>query len=161
MSRKFMILMLVVFGGLLYITSYALRKHTEPPAPPTADQLAKQKEAQEDEMRVRKEAEKARYLQMEQRNKAAGKTTSKGAPPPPGVMNLPVPPTAEPKRGRGPSDTDIRADWYKDRKPGVKGVEEEIALRQKNARPAPTPTMAPPQGSVMPPAHGPGDGHGH
>ena len=53
MSRKFMVLMLIVFGGLLYLTSYALNKQTEPPPPPSTEQMANIKRAQESEARER------------------------------------------------------------------------------------------------------------
>lgn len=136
MSRKFMVLMLVVFGGLLYLTSYALNKQTEPPPPPSAEQMASMKKAQESEARERREAGMAKMKAI------AAERQKKHLPVPkienpnaiPGV-NLPAMPDPEVKHPRDMKTTDIRSDWMKDRQDGAEGIKKEIELREKNTDP--------------------------
>ena len=157
MSRKFMVLMLVLFGGLLYLTSYALQKQTEPPPPPTAEEQAKMKKMQDDEMRARMESEKAQRRELEKIVKAQakkqGRSTVESLP-----VNLPLPPKKEPPKALGPNDTHITNNWMKERLPGEVGIQKEIEMREKNAVPAPTPKLAPVKDGTAPP---PADGHAH
>src|SRR5690348_12400310 len=137
MSRKFMVLMLIVFGGLLYITSYALNKQTEPPPPPSAEQTANMKKMQENEARERREAGMARMAAMAKERKAkhlpVPKTENPNAVP---GVNMPVMPDPEVKHPRDSKTTDIRSDWMKDREDGAEGIKKEIELREKNSTPA-------------------------
>ena len=151
MSRKFMFLMLVIFGALLYAASYALNKQTEPPPPPTpeesAQRQAQMRKAEAEEYAMRKKALDAGMKQQairklkltpEQQKKILN---AKGMPP--------LPP-ADPKAKaatRGPNDMLITNDWTSLHQDGAAGIAEEIKVRQAHAKPGSSP---PPPASALP-----------
>lgn len=142
MSKKFMILMLIVFGVLLYLTSYALRKQTEEPPPPPKDPAA-EKAQEEKEVQYRLEAVKK---QQEAEKKANGNTilTDKRAKEIAKDTRMPLPPDhIKPPAARDMNTMDISADWTQRHADGAAGIDQEIHERLKNTKPALKPQLKP------------------
>jgi hypothetical protein len=142
MSRKFMVMMLVLFGALLYATSLALKKQTEPPPPPSnaemeaaakqaKDDGAREKAFEEQKLRMQKEVEKTKPA-------TATSTSSKER------LPLPVSPKVEQEQKRAKTDLVITSTWFKNRKQDVEGIAEEERIRERNEKLKPKRTDAAP-----------------
>jgi hypothetical protein len=170
MSRPFMLGVLVILGVLLYLTSFALNKQTEPPKPPSAEEQAKIQKASAAEKENQMKEMQDRYRKQAQEKAAAAKKASGdsdaklGQGPSNANSMLPNPTT------RSDKSIDIRNTWFADRKDGAAGIEAERALREKNnkleAKQPKAPVQSGEHGMQVPSmpssaGHGAGDGHGH
>ena len=144
MSRKFMLLMLVVFGGLLYAASFALNKQTEAPPAPTPEQSAEhdasmRKHAEETyaqrrlavDQNIRKQAlRKMHNLTKEQREELLHSKDMPSLPPGNPMVNA---------ADRSHKDMIITDDWTSLHSDGSAGIEQEIKYRDAHSKPASAP----------------------
>jgi hypothetical protein len=122
MSKPFMFGVLVILCGLLYATSFALRKQTEPPPPPQAAAAVKSPAEQEKMKQMMKEKmaqEDKSHKLMEARMKADAEELRK-----------------HPMKHPEPSKMNLSANWFKERPDGAVGIEKEIKERELGAKEA-------------------------
>jgi hypothetical protein len=152
MSKPFMIGILVILCGLLYATSFALKKTTEPPKSPIesmseadkAKVAAEMKEHNKEQMRNELKHRAMMEAEMKKRAKAEGKK--------------PILPSAP--------EVELTSNWFKRRKDGAEGIKILEAKRARESATLPAqamPAITSPSKTEVDdkPAHGAGDGHNH
>ena len=122
MSKPFMFGVLVILCGLLYATSFALRKQTDPPPPPQTSAAAKTPAEQE----KMKEMMKAKAVQEDKQHQAM-ETRMKQE-----VVEAAKHPMHHPE----PNKMNLEADWFKKRPDGAVGITKEIHERELGAQEA-------------------------
>jgi hypothetical protein len=122
MSKPFMFGVLVILCGLLYATSFALRKQTEPPPPPQAPTAA-QTPAEQEKTKVMM---KAKMAQEDKQHKAMEDRMKQQA------EELKLHPMHHPE----PNKMNLEGDWFKKRPDGAVGITKELHERELGAQEA-------------------------